>query len=173
MFDLSRCALAASVLPPAYIWIPWSKAHLDTHAHVKYSSFCGDQDAMLFPSFSSLDRCRNLMNVISSRTGFLPETTWLIAKAYPQGPLEYCGTIQGLRHSFDAGGIQNVAVLPDFRRQGLGRALVLKALDGFKKAGIRKVALEVTATNSTAFHLYKRIGFETIRTVYKETIAYF
>ncbi len=174
VFDFGRQALAAPVLPPEYRWIPWSPSLLETHAKVKYLSFCDDLDARIFPSFASLDRCRNLMNAISSRNGFLPETTWLIARTSSDSdaPPEYCATIQGIRHAFDSGGIQNVAVMPDFRRRGLGQSLVLKALDGFRNAGVRKVALEVTAENATAVRLYNRIGFETVQTVYKETRGY-
>ena len=81
--------------------------------------------------------------------------------------MEYCATIQGIRHSPEAGGIQNVAVIPTHRKLGLGKALVLQCLAGFQKADVRQVSLEVTANNYTAVHLYTRIGFQTRETVYK------
>lgn len=157
-------------LPQGYVWVPWAPSVLKQHAKVKYLSFCNDMDGHLFPSFSSLEGCERLMGAISSRSGFLPETTWLIAYAGETGgPVEYCATIQGIQHNREAGGIQNVAVLPAYRRRGLGEALVWKALEGFRKSGVQKVSLEVTAENETAYQLYLRIGFGVLQTVYKET----
>jgi ribosomal protein S18 acetylase RimI-like enzyme len=49
----------------------------------------------------------------------------------------------------------------------LGRALMQQALAGFQLAGLRRAFLEVTAQNSGAVQLYKRLGFARVRTVYK------
>lgn len=169
-FDLTKQNLPTAVLPGDFIWVPWKESLAEAHARVKYESFCNDMDGSLFPSFSTLEGCRRLMDVITSRSGFLPGTTWLIAYApNPQDNPVYCATIQGIRHSPESGGIQNVAVAPNFRRRGLGEVLVRKALHGFRQAGVKKVALEVTAENTTAVNLYLRIGFQMLQTVYKES----
>jgi ribosomal protein S18 acetylase RimI-like enzyme len=44
---------------------------------------------------------------------------------------------------------------------------LLQALDGFRRAGLRKAYLEVTARNTGAIRLYERYGFRKVRTVYK------
>ena len=170
-YDIAKRPLADPVLPNGFVWVPWSQSLLKIHAEVKYKSFRNDRDGQLFPSFATLESCIRLMDTISSRAGFLPMVTWLIGREPPSDSRfrEYCATIQGLKHSSETGGIQNVAVLPGYRRQGLGEALVRKALFGFQQSGIRKVALEVTADNQTAFQLYTRIGFQSVQTVYKET----
>jgi len=172
-YDLGKRPLKEPVLPDGYVWVPWSPALLNIHAEVKYRSFCNEVDADLFPSFSTLDNCKRLMDSIVSRSEFLPAATWLIGLTPPPNSRrrEYCATIQGLKYSPEAGGIQNVAVLPGFRHQGLGEALVRKALFGFQQNGVRKVALHVTADNHTAIQLYLRIGFHTVQTVYKETMV--
>jgi len=54
--------------------------------------------------------------------------------------------------------ILNLAVLPDFRRKGIGRALVESLLDSFG----RDVFLEVRESNGAARELYKSLGFEEI-----------
>ena len=171
VYDLVKRPVSPPELPSGFVWVPWSPALLNVHAEVKYRSFCNERDADLFPSFSTLDNCRRLMDSIVSRAGFLSDTTWLIGLTPPPNSRrrEFCATIQGLQHSPDAGGIQNVAVLPGFRRQGLGEALVRKALYGFWQNSIRKVVLHVTADNHTAVQLYLRLGFQTLQTVYKET----
>ncbi len=172
-YDLVRRPVADPLLPDGFVWVPWAPSLLNVHAEVKYRGFCDELDGSIFPSFSTLENCKRLMDVIVSRVGFLPAATWLIGRT-PQPNTrmrEYCATIQGLKHSSESGGIQNVAVLPGFRRQGLGELLVRKALFGFQQHRIQKVALEVTAENHTAVQLYLRIGFQTLQTVYKESVV--
>lgn len=55
--------------------------------------------------------------------------------------------------------IANIAVHPDFRRQGIGHQLLEKALAFAKEAGCEKVFLEVRVSNVPARQLYTRFGF--------------
>ena len=50
---------------------------------------------------------------------------------------------------------------------GLGRALVMKSLEGFFSARVMRVVLEVTASNVTAVELYRSLGFRITRTMYR------
>ena len=164
-----------AILPDGFRWVVWHPMLCDIHGRVKYQSFNGEMDSVVFPTFTRFDACLRLMRSIASSPSFLPKTTWLIARGKEidlrrpdHGGIEYCATIQGLRSDATTGAIQNVAVRPEFRRLGLGRALVLQALEGFQKSGCRKVTLEATAENFPAIHLYREIGFEVTQTVYKE-----
>src|SRR5262249_30495020 len=94
--------------------------------------------------------------------GFLPEATWLLACG--DG---YFGTIQGIRAHSGLGAIQNVGVTWSHRRRGLGTALLLQALHGFRAAGLGRAFLEVTAENDAAVRLYWDLGFRRRKTVYK------
>ncbi len=67
----------------------------------------------------------------------------------------------------DRGGIQNIGVIPDHRGIGLGTALISASLRSFQRLGLRRARLEVTAVNGRAVRLYRRLGFRTIRTLYK------
>jgi hypothetical protein len=58
-------------------------------------------------------------------------------------------------------------VLPGYRRKGLGKALVSKALEGFLNYGLRKAMLEVTAENPNAVRMYRDLGFTKAKTTYK------
>jgi len=82
-------------------------------------------------------------------------------------PLEYCGTIQGMRDRSGMGAVQNLGIVPGHRGRGLGTALLHSALAGFGQAGLTKAFLEVTAQNDGAIKLYRRLGFRRARTVYK------
>jgi len=60
----------------------------------------------------------------------------------------------------DEGHITNVAVHPDFRRRGIGEALVSVLLQHTAENGILSHTLEVRASNAPAISLYKKFGFE-------------
>jgi ribosomal protein S18 acetylase RimI-like enzyme len=55
--------------------------------------------------------------------------------------------------------IANVAVDQHFRRQGIARALTLRAIEHAKRKGAQAVWLHVRAENIPAFNLYTSMGF--------------
>ncbi|MBQ5661420.1 MAG: ribosomal protein S18-alanine N-acetyltransferase [Clostridia bacterium] len=59
------------------------------------------------------------------------------------------------------GQITNIATHPDFRRRGLGRALLRALLTVAKEKGCEQVALEVRASNEAAIRMYAEAGFST------------
>src|SRR5439155_963623 len=58
--------------------------------------------------------------------------------------------------------ILNLAVLPEFRRQGLGRQLLAVALERLSTTGIAMVYLEVRESNVAARALYSLEGFSAV-----------
>ena len=58
--------------------------------------------------------------------------------------------------------VQTIAVLPDARRAGLGRALMGQMIAEARRRGVREVFLEVRADNPGAQRLYESLGFEGI-----------
>jgi len=55
----------------------------------------------------------------------------------------------------------SIAVLPEYRRQGIGYALLSRALEAMTmKYGARECYLEVRVSNMPAVNLYKKLGFE-------------
>jgi ribosomal protein S18 acetylase RimI-like enzyme len=167
-FKRYRMEIDLNDLPPpealqeGYAWIPWEESLLETHADVKALCFADEIDAVVFPSLSNRDGCLHLMTEIRRKQGFLPEATWLVMHGDT-----YCGTVQGIRERSGMGAIQNFGVTPLYRGRGLGRALMLKALYGFWRAGLGRVHLEVTAQNEAAVRLYRRLGFRCRKTLYK------
>lgn len=155
-------APAVPELPEGYTWEPWRPDLVNVHAEVKYHSFHEEIDAMVFPNLGDWQGCHHLMQEIANRHGFCPQATWLIGCA--DG---YCGTIQGVRERTGIGMIQNLGVMPLYRGQGLGKALLLKSLEGFCKVGVGQVMLEVTAQNEGALRIYRQLGFRCRKTIYK------
>jgi ribosomal-protein-alanine N-acetyltransferase len=58
--------------------------------------------------------------------------------------------------------VQTIAVLPEARRSGLGRALMGQMIAEARRRGVREVFLEVRADNPGAQSLYESLGFEAI-----------
>jgi ribosomal protein S18 acetylase RimI-like enzyme len=52
-------------------------------------------------------------------------------------------------------------VMPHYRRQGIGTALLRKAEDWAKTRGDRQIGLQVFLDNEHAFHLYEKLGYHT------------
>jgi ribosomal protein S18 acetylase RimI-like enzyme len=167
-FDFARTPLPEANLPLGYYWLPWHRRFLDRHSLVKYASFSSEIDSLVFPCLGYLPGCRKLMRDICGQESFLPEATWLIAYRFDEwSVVTDCATIQGLAKSPTLGAVQNVGVIPEHRGQGLGKALVLRSLAGFRSIGLKRVYLEVTADNKQAVALYESIGFQHTRTMYK------
>jgi ribosomal protein S18 acetylase RimI-like enzyme len=152
----------APSLPVGYFWVAWDDSLLELHAEVQYHCFCDEIDSTLFPCLGDRFGCQMLLNEIRRKPGFLPEATWLIG-----GPTGYCGTIQGIADRYRFGAIQNLGVTPAQRLRGLGTSLLLQALHGFRRCGLTRAYLEVTADNDGAVRLYQRLGFRKMKTVYK------
>jgi ribosomal protein S18 acetylase RimI-like enzyme len=155
-------APAVPALPEGYYWVPWDESLLELHAEVKFRSFQEEIDATVFPSLADRRGCYYLMNEICHKRGFLPLATWLVASAGG-----YCGTVQGIRERAGLGAIQNLGVTPLHRGRGIGSALLLQALHGFRRCGLGRAFLEVTAQNDSAVQLYRRLGFRCRKTLYR------
>jgi GNAT superfamily N-acetyltransferase len=149
------------LLPPGFACHPWSDELLHDHAGVLFASFHSTIDAVVFPSLGDPGGCVALMSAVRLRHNFIPEATWLLTG--PDGP---CGSVQGLRER-GVGAIQNLGVVPACRGLGLGESLLLLALQGFRRAGLARALLEVTARNDGALRLYRRVGFRCRKTLYK------
>ena len=168
VFDFTKIVSAPPQLPTGFWFAEWSVSLLEPHADVLHRSFRNDSDGAVFTTFRQYNHCHRLIETLAESSTFLPDATLLIAFGDPDGIFEYVANIQGLKLSDEVGAIQNVAVLPDYRRLGVGRALVLGALQGFQRAGVQRVTLEATSDNLSAVNLYQRIGFTSFRVYFRE-----
>ena len=65
----------------------------------------------------------------------------------------------GSQTVLDQTDMMNIAVHPDFRRQGIARSLIEALTQALKKRGSRALMLEVRASNTPARTLYETLGF--------------
>ncbi len=85
------------------------------------------------------------------------------------GPLalvsERAGEVTGFfigREAANEGEVLNLAVMPKYRRQGDGAALVSAALEEMRSRGVQSVFLEVRESNLGAIAFYESFGFSKI-----------
>ena len=60
----------------------------------------------------------------------------------------------------DAWHVMNIAVVPEFRRRGIGRSLLERLFEVTAADPRRGYTLEVRVSNAEAIRLYERLGFE-------------
>ena len=60
--------------------------------------------------------------------------------------------------------VNNIAVHPDCRGQGIAEALMRYVIDKVRKAGATFMTLEVRPSNTAATNIYKRLGFDVLGT---------
>ena len=86
---------------------------------------------------------------------------WYLVAFRPQTPNQldgYAGVLAPL--GAKEADIQTIAVAPEVRRAGLGRAMMLVLINEAAKRGAQEVFLEVRADNPGAQEMYRTLGFE-------------
>ncbi|PSB23939.1 GNAT family N-acetyltransferase [Stenomitos frigidus] len=97
---------------------------------------------------AAVDRSENLLKLPSSRSSQSVACLWL-GTAIDQ--------LHGDRHAH----IFLLYVLPQHRRRGIGKALMLHAEAWAKERGDRQIGLQVFQSNHAARNLYDSLGFGT------------
>lgn len=138
--------------------VPWDSAFIRLAADVAFKSYRDQMDAVICEDYCSEAGCEGYLRSLVENPGcgvFVPEASFLAldGRGLP------CGFIVGSRISGGAGMIPQIAMLPSFQGQGLGKALMNHSLSAFKALGYRSVSLTVTKKNRRAFEWYQRLGF--------------
>jgi ribosomal protein S18 acetylase RimI-like enzyme len=71
----------------------------------------------------------------------------------------WCDIVPNPRPIYSHVGVLGIALLPEFRRQGIGGRLMRQTLDAARDFGLRRVELTVRESNEVAIRLYRRFGF--------------
>lgn len=67
------------------------------------------------------------------------------------------------------GHVISIAVLPQYRRRGIGENLMRKAMEAMKKYGVSEFYLEVRVSNIPAINLYRKLNYK----ITKRIIGYY
>lgn len=71
----------------------------------------------------------------------------------------------GLFRIAKRGHVISIAVLPNYRRRGVGFALMKEAMKAMVEYDAKKCVLEVRASNTAGVGLYRKMGFRVKRTI--------
>jgi ribosomal-protein-alanine N-acetyltransferase len=71
----------------------------------------------------------------------------------------------GLGGIIKKGHVVSIAVMPEHRKEGIGKTLVERAMEAMRTYKAKQCYLEVRVTNDSATGLYKKLGFEVTKTV--------
>ena len=86
-----------------------------------------------------------------------PLSLWLVATER-----DIVAGYVGSQTVLDETDMMNIAVHPDYRKQGVATDLIQSLIDALSKQGSHSLMLEVRQTNEPAKNLYKSLGFETV-----------
>lgn len=86
-----------------------------------------------------------------------PLASWFVALE-GERVLGYVGA-QSVQGEAD---MMNLAVLPEFRRQGIAKALLAALEEHLREHGVNALTLEVRASNAPALALYEKWGFQQV-----------
>lgn len=87
---------------------------------------------------------------------------WLIFLAEADG--KTIGKVH-LETGGKVGGIYGLGVIPEYRKKGYGREILIQSIGKLAEIGIRDVKLQVAVKNNTALNIYKSCGFEETSTM--------
>ena len=63
------------------------------------------------------------------------------------------------------GHVVSIAVMPEHRGKGIGYTLMKEAMKNMEKYNAKECFLEVRVSNQPAINLYKKLGFQVVKTI--------
>jgi ribosomal protein S18 acetylase RimI-like enzyme len=149
---------------PAEIEIrPWSEQDYQPAAAVITAAYRGHVDSEINDQYRTLSGALRFLNNIVRFPGcgqFDTESSFI---AVNKGLRNVIGVILCSRVRHDVGHVTQVCLLPEYRSQHIGEALLACTAANLKKRSFTSLSLTVTEANNRAVELYKRLGFETKR----------
>jgi ribosomal-protein-alanine N-acetyltransferase len=87
-----------------------------------------------------------------------PSGTILVAETGDSDPPVVVGFL-AFHRVIDEAELRNIAVDPSHQQKGIARALMAAGIQAMQDFGVRKLFLEVRASNQPALKLYRAVGF--------------
>ena len=154
---------SASTLPPEIEIRDWSEDDYQAVAAVITAAYRGHVDSDINDQYRTLSGALRFLNNIVRFPGcgvFDPESSFV---AVHRGLRNIIGVILCSRVRNDVGHVTQVCLLPEYRSQGIGEALLARTGIALLKQHCSLLSLTVTEANARAVDLYQHLGFETKR----------
>jgi len=141
--------------PDAVTWLPYSDDARPTFAAALLESY---RDSLDFPELSGL---RPIDDVLRSHraAGEFHAELWELAQI--NGRVAGCLLLAPL-HASQTLEIAYVGVAPEFRRRGVGRLLMRRALEHCRRRRAAQLSVVVDQRNAPAMTLYRHTGFNPV-----------
>jgi ribosomal protein S18 acetylase RimI-like enzyme len=142
---------------------PWSEQDYQPVAAVITAAYRGHVDSDINDQYRTLSGALRFLNNIVRFPGcgtFDAESSFV---ALSRSVRNILGVILCSRVRYDVGHVTQVCLLPEYRSQGIGEALLACSAANLRKRKFSCLSLTVTEANRRAVDLYKRLGFETKR----------
>jgi len=141
----------------------WSEQDYQSAAAIITTAYRGHVDSNINDQYRSLSGSLRFLNNIVRFPGcgaFDAESSFV---ALDRRSRTLIGLILCSRVRHDVGHVTQVCVLPDYRSQGIGEALLAATTDNLRRRQFSLLSLTVTEANRRAVELYLRLGFDTRR----------
>jgi ribosomal protein S18 acetylase RimI-like enzyme len=141
----------------------WSEQDYQSAAAIITTAYRGHVDSNINDQYRSLSGSLRFLNNIVRFPGcgaFDPESSFV---AVDKRSRTLIGLILCSRVRHDVGHVTQVCVLPDYRSQGIGEALLAATTENLRRREFSLLSLTVTEANRRAVELYLRLGFDTRR----------
>jgi ribosomal protein S18 acetylase RimI-like enzyme len=141
----------------------WHDRYFDPCAKLIYLSYANHVDGEINDQYRSRSGALRFLKNIILLPGcgqFVPSASFVLRQA---GGDELIGAVLTSEVSPGVGHTTQICVLPGYQGHGLGRMLMLTAIDTLRTMKFNELTLTVTADNRTAVHLYEELGFRTIK----------
>ena len=141
---------------------PWRETHLREAAAILQASYDGGVEAEIHQQYRTVDGCHVVLDDILNQgsCGILVPEASAMARDRGRG----IGFAVVTEVAPQQGHLTHIAVLPEYRRRGVGRGLLDYSLR--RLAGLRfdTLSLIVSRANARAFGIYQAVGFQPVLT---------
>jgi ribosomal protein S18 acetylase RimI-like enzyme len=155
--------MPAPMPPPAAVELaPWRGARLDEVAQILHAAYDGGIDAEIHQRYRTADGCRVVLDDVLNQGVCGSPVAEASALAYHRG--RGVGFVLTTEIAPGQGHVAQVAVLPAYQRQGIGRSLLDHTLARLAERQFDTLSLIVSQANNAALRLYHALGFHPVLT---------
>jgi ribosomal protein S18 acetylase RimI-like enzyme len=162
--EVLRCELWQFRLPAQVLALvslePWQQTDLSEAAAILQAAYGGGAEAEIMAQYRALDGCAAVLDQILNQGScgiVVPEGS---AMARQRG--RSIGFVVVTEVAPRQGHLVQIAVLPEYQRQGIGRGLLDYSLRRLAECGFETLSLIVSRANDRALKLYQATGFQPV-----------
>jgi ribosomal protein S18 acetylase RimI-like enzyme len=162
--EFLRCTLSPARrprLPVALVSMePWQETHLGEAVAILQAAYLGSIEARILALYRSMDGCRSVLDHIVNQGScgvLVPQ-----ASALAHNRERSLGFVVVTEVAPRQAHLPQVAVLPAYQRQGIGRGLLDHSLQRLAEHGYENLSLIVSRANKRALTLYHAMGFQAV-----------